>query len=324
MYTQRPSVNPYGHQAPPSSAAVGGNRFLAFGLTYLIGRGAMVALITVLLLIVAAAFLPMGFGDRLAIVFLILFAWIGYVIAASIMAIKGKLAGVIMGMVDAVLLTLVLTIGLLAGNSEVDGMSLLMMAVMWFGPSIAVTLLGVRAIQKWNEGISHTTQRPGYQRQRRPNPAFAPAAGGGPYQQPMPQAHGQQPAPWPRQTPAAAPAEATAAMPSWKQSAVGLLHMAASIDPALSAARLVRARTAAAKLLGEAAVPRIQRMLARAVPVSDIEIDMSLHTSAIVAANNPRASEAIAKAALYVLAEGSSPLDDQFKQTMRAQLQLPG
>ena len=251
---------PYG-RAPRATASGAPRRMhKAFGITYIVLRGIALFLMMVLFIWVADALtradseLQVG----VAMVVGVLLLWAGYVVSAGIMAIKGMIAGPIMGLIDASLLSLLVLMSMALGSGNEHALA---GAMCWMLPNIAIIILALFAIKERSAvAPAQASPRPRY---AAPHPGYP-----GPQQPPG----GMAPRP---PLPGAAPAA------SPKHALLAILVLAASLDPdtAIQQAALGRARAVALKLLGEAAQPRISMQLAATVEIADIESDLQPHTS---------------------------------------------
>jgi hypothetical protein len=334
------TYQPYGQAVMQAPMLPPRQSYKAFGITYMCVRGLMLVLFLILMAFAGAYLASLtsggGSGGRggtmpsdvtagFAIVIAVLLAWLAYVIAAGIMAIKGMIAGVYMGLVDAGLTLLLGLFGLATG--EVAG------AMCWLVPSGAIITLGIFALKQRYGRPAQPYGAPAYgaprqygapvQRYGAPSPQYGAAPQQGYASAPQ---QGYAPAQQPRYAPPGAPqpsGEATSAVvPSPKMAALGILALAASVDPDISQEALGRARAVAAKLLGPAAQARIQRQLAAPMQVMDVDTDLVQHTMILNQQSNDAMKANVIKAAEYVLKgpNGVEGLGEQFMATLKQQL----
>jgi hypothetical protein len=105
---------------------------------------------------------------------------------------------------------------------------------------------------------------------------------------------------------------------------LGILHLAASVDPDHEQEGLKRARAAAVKLLGPTAQARVQQMMTGPAQIADIDQDLMRHTMVLNQQGNEKTSAATIKAATYVLSDqgGLIPMGEGFLQTLKQQLNV--
>ena len=313
------TYQPYGQAGAP--VPVRRQTYKTFGITYLSIRG-IVLMIFLIVIMAAGAFIAsmpassspgeLGNSDMqdaelgIAVLVALMLAWAVYATAAGVMAIKGMIAGVIMGMVDAALTSLLGLISLFTGE--------FMGSMCWLVPGGAIIALGVQALrQKYGQPAppyGAPPQQYGAPTQYAPQYA-APQA---PYAPPQ-----GYPAP---QIPRPSGEVTSAVVPSPKMAALWILALAASVDRDTSAEALGRARTVAAQLLGPAAQARIQRQLAQPVRVMDVETDLVQHTMVLNQQANDAMKVNVIKAAEFVLKGpgGVEGLGQQFMATLKQQL----
>jgi hypothetical protein len=327
------SYQPYGRMAPPPPPPGGRNPFKAFGITYMAVRGPVVLFILfagIVLSAIAAdssgrgAAMAAELEGILALIVIIGIAWLAYVIAAGVIALKRMVASVYMGFADAALTTIFAFWTVSQG--EVGPF------FCWMIPNGAIITLGILALKNRNAPVPFAAPYPAQYGAPAPYPPlqygapapYPPPQYGAPAPYPPPQ-HGA-PAPHPAyQQPAPQPAPqgvTSAVVPSPKVAALAILALAASVDPDISNEALGRARVVAAKLLGPAAAPRIQRQLAAPVAVMDVDADLMQHTMLLNQQANPAMKANVVKAVEYVLAgpNGIEGLGEQFIGTLKAQL----
>ena len=289
---------PYGRV--PGAAALGAPRRMhkAFGITYI-----ALFLMMVLFIWIADALTRADSELKVGVAMIagVLLLWGAYVVSAGIMAIKGKIAGPIMGLVDASLISLLVLLSTALGSGNEHALA---GAMCWMLPNIAIIILALYAIKERSAAPpAHAAPRPAY---GAPQPRFY-----GP-QQPT---GGMAPRP---------PLPRAAAAGSPKHALLAILVLAASLDPdaAIQQAALGRARIVALKLLGEGAQPRISMQLAATVEIADIESELRPHTTALTAAASAKLNENAVKAVAYILkgAHGVDPMGEEFLSTLKAQL----
>ncbi|MBZ0137208.1 MAG: hypothetical protein K8I27_12650 [Planctomycetes bacterium] len=298
-----------------------------FGIAYIAIRALLCGVVILFVLFAAGILADQLGGEAGAIVgmiALIFVVWLGYSVAGGVLAIKGHVAGPIMGLVDTGLSSL-LFIGTLFQDGNVVG------TMCWVVPNIALIVLAIFALKERSQVAQPGYGMTGYGNpqggygnpQYAPqsgyaNPQYAPQSG---YANPQyaPQSGYAAPSPQPAQAPRPV---GGAAAPSPKQAALGILALAASVDPDLTQDALQRARAVAAKLLGPAAQARIQRQLAQPVEVLDVDADLWQHVAVLNQDGNPQMKANIIKAVEYVLKgpNGIEPLGEQFIATLKHQL----
>jgi hypothetical protein len=271
----------------------------AFGITYIALRGIALFLMMVLFIWIADALTRADSELKVGVAMIagVLLLWGAYVVSAGIMAIKGKIAGPIMGLVDASLISLLVLLSTALGSGNEHALA---GAMCWMLPNIAIIILALFAIKE------RSAAPPAYAAPRPPQPRFY-----GP-QQPT---GGMAPRP---------PLPRAAAAGSPKHALLAILALAASLDPdaAIQQAALGRARTVALKLLGEGAQPRISMQLAATVEIADIESELRPHTTALAAAASAKLNENAVKAVAYILkgAHGVDPMGEEFLSILKGQL----
>jgi hypothetical protein len=354
------AYQPYGQAAMQAPMSVPRQSYKAFGITYICIRGILLLIVTAALMLLGGVILGIddpgsskGSSDVAAImgvVILFVILWLAYVIAAGVMAIKGMIAGVFMGLADAALISLLNIAQLGIGGGDAVAGTMCGLAI-----NVILIILAVFALkQRYGKPMpgqpAYAMQRqygappqqyggPGPQYRSGPQQGYAPApqAGYAPATQqgyaPTPQAgyasapqqgytQGQQAGYVPPAPPQSRGDATSAVVPSPKMAALGILVLAASVDPDLSQEALNRARAVAAKLLGPAAQARIQRQLAAPVQVMDVDTDLVQHTMILNQQSNDAMKVNVIKAAEYVLKgpNGVEGLGEQFMATLKQQL----
>jgi hypothetical protein len=309
------SYQPYGQQyAPAPGPTPGGVRKMhkTFGITYIAVRSVLNGLVILFVLFAASMIMGEDFGGDagmiVAMVALIFLVWLGYAIAGGILAIKGHIAGPIMGLIDTGGSTILFLISAVADGNVAGGMC-------WIVPNILLIVFAILALKERGQPAPSPYGRPGY---GQPQYGQQPPYGQQPYApQPAPQYPPQGYA-----APAPAPALPSAAGPSPKQAALGILAIAASMDPEIAEDALTRARAVAAKLLGPTGQARIRQVLARPIEIADVDQDLMPHTAVLNQSNNLTMKNNVVKAVEYVLKgpNGIEPLGEGFITTLKQQL----
>lgn len=309
---------PYGQQqayAPPPPR----QSYKTFAITYMAIRGIVLLLLIGIILLASSVLAGSGGGAVVAIFGVIVLVWGAYVVAAGVLGLKGYIAGPIMGLVDGggtmliYIAQLFMSLGAPDAGTQVGGS---MCGMLMSGAIITVAILALK--QRSAGPPPQYGAPPGYGQpqpygyaappQQPANPQFAPQGG---YRAPA----SRRPLPGPASAP-------TVAAPSPKQAALGVLVLAASVDPDVAPDALPRARAVAAKLLGPAAQARIERQLAQPIEVMDVDADLAQHTAILNNEGNQQLKGNVVKAAQYVLKgpNGIEPLGEQFIATLRQQL----
>lgn len=311
---------PYGQQmmAPPPMGGAVRKMHKTFGITYIAVRSILCGLVILVVLFAASVLAGEMGGDVGAIVglvALIFLVWLGYAIAGGILGIKGHIAGPIMGLVDTGLSSL-LFLATLIEDGNIEG------TMCWVMPNILITVFAILALkERQQSGQPGHPQPVGYANQQHGGYSSQQYPQQGGYNNP--QYGNQYGAPLQTPTrPQPLQGGTSASVPSPKQAALGILALAAAVDPDLTQEALPRARAVAAKLLGPAAQARIQRQLAQPATVMDVEQDLWQHVSILNQQGNPQMKGNVVKAAHYVLKgpNGVEPMGEQFIATLKQQL----
>lgn len=282
-------------------------RFNSFGYTYMALRVLPCALL-LLVFVGLSSRLPSDANSMLVVVCIVLIAYAAYAVVAGILAIKGNIAGVWMGLIE---LGLSLVIGLLGGASS-DGRGL---GGVGCGVVIAILLIvmGIKAlgqhrdyqqrvVQGWSGG--YAGGQPGGQFEQA---GFVPPPVD--YNQPYRMARTAPQAELPQTAQPAAPGMAVAYSnsprgPSPRATVLEILAICASLEPDLVTARLERARTAALKLIGEKYSDEIARALA--APSGVVDPHARVAALGPMIAGNAKLVDSLRKCIVFVLKDGSA------------------
>jgi hypothetical protein len=296
-----PQFQPYGRQL--AALGVGKRRtpsaFIFFGIIYLMIRGLMLLMVGIALVVLFSS-LRKNLGDHDAqgeLLFLALAAvWCTYVILAGVLALKGKLAGPIMGLIDGGGLLLIY----LAGNAIAfatkqpwqDPIGLVVATL-----NMIIVALAIGAIARRHEGRMQPQWQPasGYRSQR--------PANGVPV--------------LPQRTKSLAPLKI-----SKPQAVARVLAASVSADGMASDERLERARAEALAMLGQQRAVLVNKELAAAPVVNDVEGYLTPLAEALRDPTNPALIHRILQSARRVVeANGEvDPLAQEFLNTLERTL----
>lgn len=300
-----PHYQPYGQQiaAPGVGKRKTPPSFIFFGIVYMVIRGLMLVLggLAMAMLVIAGRQAQLNeagealFAGTLVGLALVV-VWFGYMLLAGILSLRGKLAGPIMGLIDGAGLLLVYMIGtVVAFATEQHGQGLVGMLIAALNAIIVA--MAVRAIARRNKG------RQGLQWQPAPGYRDRPAAYGLP--------------PTPLHTKPLVPAKI-----SKPQAVARILGAAVSADGMASEARLDRARAEALAMLGQQRAVLVNKELAAAPEINDLERHLAPLAQALGDPPNPALNQRILQSAGKVVAESGEldPLAEEFLNTLERAL----
>lgn len=291
-------AQPFGSARPRHSAAMAmaneAPKFSAFGGTYLGLRLIPIALLLFVFLALGARF-GAEMKGLLAIILAILIAYAAFALTAGILAIKGNIVGVWMGVIEVGLSLLLGAIGMVTSEGKgIGGVTC------GLGMNVLLLVLGIKALnlnKEYQQRVAWNPPGGAY-----PDPNYPPQAYGAQqmqhafvppavnYNQPYRQRQAQQAKP------------VSAASP--RATVLNILALAASIETEHAPARLARARTAALKLMGEKNAPEIEQVLKSQVSVVDPHARLA--ELGPVIAGNAKLVESLRKCLVFVLQEGQA------------------
>jgi hypothetical protein len=320
--------NPYGNAVAQPGRSRKKIRFLMFGIPYLSFHGLLYGLFMVL------GFIALGISGGRTDTMLGLAATIGvifvvvsvplltYSIAAATLAIKGKVAGVWMGLVHVGLFTLLGVYGLIKNLSDASA-GVTVVQIILVVIYVALLVLG------WLDLRRHWARKSGKEQaivQSMPQPQLG-AAGGSPMpspapapkRPPLPKAPGKAPAV--RAPAPAAPASSTDAP---VDALFSTLRIAAGLESDHTDERIQRARTVAIKMLGDGKQAKVMSELAEPELSGDPAGDAAALAESL--SGHAKLAGAALKAAAFTLKEeqGYTPEGKQFLQALKAGLQQNG
>lgn len=292
-------AQPFGSARPRHSAAMAmanePPKFGAFGGTYLGLRLIPIALLTFVFLILGARF-GAELKGLLAVILVILVAYAAYALTAGILAIKGNIVGVWMGVIEVGISLLLGAIGMV--TSEGKGIGGVTCGLVM---NVLLLVLGIKALnlnKEYQQRMAWNPPGGAY-----PDPNYPAQAYVAPPMQPgiaPPAANYNQPYRQRQAPPTAKPVSAA----SPRATVLNILALAASIEAEHAQARLGRARTAAQKLMGEKSANEIEQVLK--APVSVVDPHARLAELGPVIAGNAKLVDSLRKCLVFVLQEGEA------------------
>lgn len=350
------SARPYGHA--PVGRARGGvqHRFLMLGIPFLVLNGLGLLAITLLVLIlfviigsVATEAGGSGAGGMIAglagLIVVVCLMFLGYVITAGILCIKGRPVGWWMAMVYSGIGALLQVIGLLLALTGPKGGEGIVSPLIGFLFSAGIITLGIFDMKAYKAKQAAAPQggqpMPVQPRMGPPGAPAAPRPRGNTSVRMAPSARMKAPGA-PAPAPEAAPAMAEpvaeqfaeqvveAPQPAGpppnathpKAAAVQILALAANVEPELAPARLEKARAAATKLLGEGSSADMDAWMTSPLPVADFGAQMA--EVADLVGGNAKLAQGVIKCAQFALKAADGSYTDAAQAALDAmQQQFP-
>ncbi|MCL4731031.1 MAG: hypothetical protein KJ044_11420 [Planctomycetes bacterium] len=340
------------------------HRFLMLGIPFLVlnGLGLLVILVVILVLFVLVGAVVTtdgsGAGGALAgfavLIVVACLVFLGFVITAGVLCIKGKTAGWWMAMIFSGVGALLQSIGLtlsLTGPKAGEGLAGPLVGLLISGGMIALGIFDRKAYKAKLAGapqggpaVPQRAAPPGAPRPRgntsvrvapsvrakapgAPKPAAVAESAPAPEPVPQPEPASEPapeptpepvPEPEPEPQPAGPPPNAT----SPKAAAVQILALAASVEPELAPARLEKARAAVTRLLGEGSRADIDLWTASPLSVNDFAAQMA--EVADLVGGNAKLAQGVVKCAQFALKGADGGYSDAAQAVLDAlQQQFP-
>jgi hypothetical protein len=319
-YGRPPALNPYGmqHAAPPLPQRGLPEGFKGFAISYLVIRGLLLGLALLAVLYLSFQSTELYGGDELRLIAVIfsgvLLIWLAYAVAGGILALKGKLAGPIMGMIDAggCILLGMASIGLEAVSGG-RGANI-------FAPGCGMVINGIIVLTAWSALRGWRTRKVEQQLQAdRLNRHAVMAAQGFdlPLQSPLRPPVARQPL---------AGGHAVPARVTRPEAVIRLIGGAVGADGNPSEARLQRARDGALRALGGRYATQVDKSLATAPAVDNLQEYIAPLARMLRAVPDPRLFQAILAAAREVVTEDGTvdPLAEEYLEALAQALAPAG